>query len=166
MVCCDLRFRLTHLGGKEGRVCVTCHATLINSGYLNRKHYLRHCIVCYPVYYPCVLCNIHLIACVCLTETLRKEQKKVWFADSVLSKNETSSANTTPTHRDSVQTHAPAAAHVVSADLSVSSFLQSVKTQQKTKQNNNNIVFIILNSHKIKTTCVILCNSSLCHHTC
>uniref|UniRef100_A0A8B9HPE3 Zinc finger, FYVE domain containing 9b n=1 Tax=Astyanax mexicanus TaxID=7994 RepID=A0A8B9HPE3_ASTMX len=34
VVCCDLRFRLTHLGGKEGRVCVTCHSTLINSGYL------------------------------------------------------------------------------------------------------------------------------------
>ncbi|GAA6102474.1 zinc finger FYVE domain-containing protein 9 [Tachysurus ichikawai] len=79
VVCCDLRFRLTHLGGKEGRVCVTCHATLIN-------------------------------------KTLRKEQKKVWFADSVLSKNETSSANNTPTHRDSMQTNAPAAAHVVSAD--------------------------------------------------
>lgn len=60
------------------------------------------------------------------TETLRKEQKKVWFADSVLSKNETSSANTTPTHRDSMQTHAPGAAHVVSADVPVSSYLQSL----------------------------------------
>lgn len=30
VVCCDLKFRLTHLGGKEGRVCVTCHSTLIN----------------------------------------------------------------------------------------------------------------------------------------
>lgn len=28
VVCCDLKFRLTHLGGKEGRVCVTCHSTL------------------------------------------------------------------------------------------------------------------------------------------
>ncbi|XP_072517155.1 zinc finger FYVE domain-containing protein 9 isoform X1 [Salminus brasiliensis] len=80
VVCCDLRFRLTHLGGKEGRVCVTCHSTLIN-------------------------------------RTLRKEQKKVWFADSVQSKNESSSANTTPTHMDSIQTHTPAAAQVVSTDL-------------------------------------------------
>ncbi|TSM94695.1 Zinc finger FYVE domain-containing protein 9 [Bagarius yarrelli] len=75
VVCCDLRFRLTHLGGKEGRVCVTCHATLIS-------------------------------------KTLRKDQKKVWFADNVLSKNGTSSADSTPTHRDSTQTHAPAAAHL------------------------------------------------------
>ncbi|XP_062869594.1 zinc finger FYVE domain-containing protein 9 [Trichomycterus rosablanca] len=60
VVCCDLRFRLTHLGGKEGRVCVTCHSTLIN-------------------------------------RTLRKEQKKVWFADNVLPKNETFSADNTPT---------------------------------------------------------------------
>uniref|UniRef100_W5LH80 Zinc finger, FYVE domain containing 9b n=1 Tax=Astyanax mexicanus TaxID=7994 RepID=W5LH80_ASTMX len=74
VVCCDLRFRLTHLGGKEGRVCVTCHSTLIN--------------------------------------TLRKEQKKVWFADSVESKNESSSANNTPTHMDAIQTHTPAAAQV------------------------------------------------------
>ncbi|XP_066503034.1 zinc finger FYVE domain-containing protein 9 isoform X2 [Hoplias malabaricus] len=81
VVCCDLRFRLTHLGGKEGRVCVTCHSTLIN-------------------------------------RTLRKEQKKVWFADSVQPKNESSSANTTPTHIDSIQTHSPAVqAQVVPPDL-------------------------------------------------
>ncbi|XP_059384704.1 LOW QUALITY PROTEIN: zinc finger FYVE domain-containing protein 9 [Carassius carassius] len=30
VVCCDLRFRLTHLSGKEGRVCVTCHSVLMN----------------------------------------------------------------------------------------------------------------------------------------
>ncbi|XP_016312363.1 zinc finger FYVE domain-containing protein 9-like [Sinocyclocheilus anshuiensis] len=30
VACCDLRFRLTHLGGKEGRVCVTCHSALMN----------------------------------------------------------------------------------------------------------------------------------------
>ncbi|KAK3532972.1 hypothetical protein QTP70_006214 [Hemibagrus guttatus] len=37
VVCCDLRFRLTHLGGKEGRVCVTCHATLINNYTVEEK---------------------------------------------------------------------------------------------------------------------------------
>lgn len=77
------------------------------------------------------ICLTTLSSCVFMpvsafTETLRKEQKKVWFADSVLSRNETSSGNTTPTHRDSMQTHAPGAAHVVSADMPVSSFLQSL----------------------------------------
>ncbi|XP_063057505.1 zinc finger FYVE domain-containing protein 9 [Engraulis encrasicolus] len=30
VVCCDQRCRLTHLDGKEGRVCVSCHFTLMN----------------------------------------------------------------------------------------------------------------------------------------
>ncbi|XP_051930214.1 zinc finger FYVE domain-containing protein 9 [Hippocampus zosterae] len=30
-LCSGLKFRLTHLDGKEGRVCVSCHATLIKS---------------------------------------------------------------------------------------------------------------------------------------
>uniref|UniRef100_A0AAY4DUY4 FYVE-type domain-containing protein n=1 Tax=Denticeps clupeoides TaxID=299321 RepID=A0AAY4DUY4_9TELE len=30
VVCCDLRCTLTHLDGKEGRVCVSCHSTLVN----------------------------------------------------------------------------------------------------------------------------------------
>lgn len=33
VVCCDQRCRLSHLDGKEGRVCVSCHFTLMNSGY-------------------------------------------------------------------------------------------------------------------------------------
>ncbi|XP_039511480.1 zinc finger FYVE domain-containing protein 9 isoform X1 [Pimephales promelas] len=62
VVCCDLRFKLTHLGGKEGRVCVTCHSTLIS-------------------------------------RTLRKDQKKVWFADNLLPQSESRSANSSPIHR-------------------------------------------------------------------
>lgn len=31
VVCCDQRCRLTHLDGKEGRVCVSCHFTLMNT---------------------------------------------------------------------------------------------------------------------------------------
>ncbi|XP_076880815.1 zinc finger FYVE domain-containing protein 9 isoform X2 [Brachyhypopomus gauderio] len=99
VVCCDLRFRLSHLGGKEGRVCVTCHSTLMNSGYLMERYYLRH------------HADVN-------TGTLRKEQKKVWFADSVLPRNEVSSTNTSPTHGDSSQTHTPTAAHVESTHLS------------------------------------------------
>lgn len=30
-LCSSLKFRLTHLDGKEGRVCVSCHSTLIKS---------------------------------------------------------------------------------------------------------------------------------------
>ncbi|XP_030647724.1 zinc finger FYVE domain-containing protein 9 [Chanos chanos] len=37
VVCCDLRFRLSHLDGKEGRVCVTCHSTLMNKS-LPKEH--------------------------------------------------------------------------------------------------------------------------------
>ncbi|XP_016150828.1 zinc finger FYVE domain-containing protein 9-like [Sinocyclocheilus grahami] len=62
VVCCDLRFRLTHLGGKEGRVCVTCHSALMN-------------------------------------RTLRKDQKKVWFADNLLPQSESRSANSSPVYR-------------------------------------------------------------------
>ncbi|XP_077058995.1 zinc finger FYVE domain-containing protein 9 [Siphateles boraxobius] len=62
VVCCDLRFKLTHLGGKEGRVCVTCHSTLID-------------------------------------RTLRMDQKKVWFADNLLPRSESRSANSSPIHR-------------------------------------------------------------------
>uniref|UniRef100_A0A667XEA9 Zinc finger, FYVE domain containing 9b n=1 Tax=Myripristis murdjan TaxID=586833 RepID=A0A667XEA9_9TELE len=32
-VCSNLKFRLTHLDGKEGRVCISCHSTLVKSEY-------------------------------------------------------------------------------------------------------------------------------------
>uniref|UniRef100_A0A673XE15 Zinc finger FYVE domain-containing protein 9-like n=1 Tax=Salmo trutta TaxID=8032 RepID=A0A673XE15_SALTR len=32
-VCSGLKFRLTHLDGKEGRVCVSCHSTLVKREY-------------------------------------------------------------------------------------------------------------------------------------
>ncbi|TRY82933.1 hypothetical protein DNTS_008428 [Danionella cerebrum] len=68
-VCCDLRFKLTHLGGKEGRVCVTCHSSLRS----------REC-----------------------PGNQRKEQKKVWFADNVLSQSR--SANSSPINRSECHT--------------------------------------------------------------
>uniref|UniRef100_A0A3B3BJZ6 Zinc finger, FYVE domain containing 9b n=1 Tax=Oryzias melastigma TaxID=30732 RepID=A0A3B3BJZ6_ORYME len=34
-LCSNLKFRLTHLDGKEGRVCVSCHSTLIKSSSAN-----------------------------------------------------------------------------------------------------------------------------------
>lgn len=30
-LCSNLKFRLYHLDGKEGRVCISCHSTLIKS---------------------------------------------------------------------------------------------------------------------------------------
>ncbi|XP_051957198.1 zinc finger FYVE domain-containing protein 9-like isoform X2 [Xyrauchen texanus] len=80
VVCCDLRFKLTHLGGKEGRVCVTCHSTLIN-------------------------------------RTLRKDQKKVWFADNLLPQSESRSANSTPTHRSVSHTQSAKLAQAEVSDL-------------------------------------------------
>lgn len=80
VVCCDLKFRLTHLGGKEGRVCVTCHSTLIN-------------------------------------RTLRKDQKKVWFADSFLPQPESRSANSSPTHQSVSHTQRAELAQAGVSDL-------------------------------------------------
>ncbi|KAI7795486.1 zinc finger FYVE domain-containing protein 9 [Triplophysa rosa] len=80
VVCCDLKFRLTHLGGKEGRVCVTCHSTLIN-------------------------------------RTIRKDQKKVWFADRFLSQPESRSANCSPTHRSTSHTQRAELAQAEVSDL-------------------------------------------------
>uniref|UniRef100_A0A8C2DNK6 Zinc finger, FYVE domain containing 9b n=1 Tax=Cyprinus carpio TaxID=7962 RepID=A0A8C2DNK6_CYPCA len=77
VVCCDLRFRLTHLGGKEGRVCVTCHSALMS----------RECRGGFSTY---VLSHIR---------TLRKDQKKVWFADNLLPQSESRSANSSPVYR-------------------------------------------------------------------
>uniref|UniRef100_A0A673XCV0 Zinc finger FYVE domain-containing protein 9-like n=1 Tax=Salmo trutta TaxID=8032 RepID=A0A673XCV0_SALTR len=53
-VCSGLKFRLTHLDGKEGRVCVSCHSTLV------------------------------------------KRERKVWFADEILSNEKSDSAPCTP----------------------------------------------------------------------
>ncbi|KAK9966384.1 hypothetical protein ABG768_003497 [Culter alburnus] len=80
VVCCDLRFKLTHLGGKEGRVCVTCHSTLIN-------------------------------------RTLRKDQKKVWFADNLLPQSESRSANSSPIHRSASHTQRAELAQAEVTDL-------------------------------------------------
>uniref|UniRef100_A0A671QNI3 Zinc finger FYVE domain-containing protein 9-like n=1 Tax=Sinocyclocheilus anshuiensis TaxID=1608454 RepID=A0A671QNI3_9TELE len=70
VACCDLRFRLTHLGGKEGRVCVTCHSALMNRDYND----------------------------VISSGTLRKDQKKVWFVDN-LPQSESRSDNSSPVYR-------------------------------------------------------------------
>ncbi|KAF6726407.1 Zinc finger FYVE domain-containing protein 9 [Oryzias melastigma] len=58
-LCSNLKFRLTHLDGKEGRVCVSCHSTLIK-------------------------------------RTPPKSQRKVWFADEILTTQQSESAPTTP----------------------------------------------------------------------
>ncbi|KAK2874465.1 hypothetical protein Q8A67_021618 [Cirrhinus molitorella] len=80
VVCCDLRFKLTHLGGKEGRVCVTCHSALMN-------------------------------------RTLRKDQKKVWFADNLLPQSESRSANSSPVHRSVSHTERAELAQAEVSDL-------------------------------------------------
>uniref|UniRef100_A0A8C1WP82 Zinc finger, FYVE domain containing 9b n=1 Tax=Cyprinus carpio TaxID=7962 RepID=A0A8C1WP82_CYPCA len=79
VVCCDLRYKLTHLGGKEGRVCVTCHSALMN----------RECRGGFPF----------TMMLFFLSGTLRKDQKKVWFADNLLPQCESRSANSSPLHR-------------------------------------------------------------------
>ncbi|MEQ2204545.1 hypothetical protein XENOCAPTIV_014968, partial [Xenoophorus captivus] len=58
-LCTSLKFRLTHLDGKEGRVCVSCHSTLIK-------------------------------------RTPPRGNRRVWFADEILSGQRSESAPTTP----------------------------------------------------------------------
>uniref|UniRef100_A0A8C1JKS2 Zinc finger, FYVE domain containing 9b n=1 Tax=Cyprinus carpio TaxID=7962 RepID=A0A8C1JKS2_CYPCA len=87
VVCCDLRYKLTHLGGKEGRVCVTCHSALMN----------RECRGGFPW-------------------TLRKDQKKVWFADNLLPQCESRSANSSPLHRSVSHTERAEAGDEVSGN--------------------------------------------------
>ncbi|MED6272972.1 hypothetical protein CHARACLAT_002070 [Characodon lateralis] len=58
-LCTNLKFRLTHLDGKEGRVCVSCHSTLIK-------------------------------------RTPPRGNRRVWFADEILSGQRSESAPTTP----------------------------------------------------------------------
>ncbi|KTF93112.1 hypothetical protein cypCar_00033294 [Cyprinus carpio] len=74
------QYKLTHLGGKEGRVCVTCHSALMN-------------------------------------RTLRKDQKKVWFADNLLPQCESRSANSSPLHRSVSHTERAELAQAEVSDL-------------------------------------------------
>nr|XP_009304190.1 zinc finger FYVE domain-containing protein 9 [Danio rerio] len=94
VVCCDLRYKLTHLGGKEGRVCVTCHSTLIN-------------------------------------RTLRKDQKKVWFADNVLPQSESRSANSSPIHRSVSHTQSAGLAQADVSDLRAADEVSGLSSNTK-----------------------------------
>ncbi|XP_041861397.1 zinc finger FYVE domain-containing protein 9 [Melanotaenia boesemani] len=58
-LCSNLKFRLTHLDGKEGRVCVSCHSTLIK-------------------------------------RTPPRRKRRVWFADEIVTDQQSESAPTTP----------------------------------------------------------------------
>uniref|UniRef100_A0A8C7WNH7 Zinc finger, FYVE domain containing 9b n=1 Tax=Oryzias sinensis TaxID=183150 RepID=A0A8C7WNH7_9TELE len=71
-LCSSLKFRLTHLDGKEGRVCVSCHSTLIKSTKADGWMTLFS------------------------TGTPPKSQRKVWFADETLASQQSESAPTTP----------------------------------------------------------------------
>lgn len=42
-LCSSLKFKLTHLDGKEGRVCISCHSALIKS---ERHFFFRYCCSC------------------------------------------------------------------------------------------------------------------------
>lgn len=84
------------------------------------------------------------------TGTLRKEQKKVWFADSVQPKNESSSASTTPTHGDLIQTLTPAVAQMVSADLPVSFFPSLTRSISVFLSSFVDVEFLIEEMHRTK----------------
>uniref|UniRef100_H2MPK7 Zinc finger, FYVE domain containing 9b n=1 Tax=Oryzias latipes TaxID=8090 RepID=H2MPK7_ORYLA len=67
-LCSSLKFRLTHLDGKEGRVCDSCHSTLIKNGWMTLFS----------------------------TGTPAKSQRKVWFADETLASQQSESAPSSP----------------------------------------------------------------------
>uniref|UniRef100_A0A7N8YI57 Zinc finger, FYVE domain containing 9b n=1 Tax=Mastacembelus armatus TaxID=205130 RepID=A0A7N8YI57_9TELE len=70
-LCSNLKFRLTHLDGKEGRVCVSCHSTLIKRNLVSK---------------------INLFS----SGTPPRGKRRVWFADEILTKKQSESAPTTP----------------------------------------------------------------------
>lgn len=105
VVCCDLRFKLTHLGGKEGRVCVTCHSTL-----MNRECCGGFCLWAFTHY-------LNSYNDVISSGTLRKDQKKVWFADHLLLQSESRSANSSPIHRSVSHTERAELAQAVWLDM-------------------------------------------------
>uniref|UniRef100_A0A3Q1CC68 FYVE-type domain-containing protein n=1 Tax=Amphiprion ocellaris TaxID=80972 RepID=A0A3Q1CC68_AMPOC len=76
-LCSNLKFRLTHLDGKEGRVCVSCHSTLIKSEH-----------------------TLFTVAAL-QSHTLKRKKtlmgkRRVWFADEILANKQSESAPTTP----------------------------------------------------------------------
>uniref|UniRef100_A0A096LZ06 Zinc finger, FYVE domain containing 9b n=1 Tax=Poecilia formosa TaxID=48698 RepID=A0A096LZ06_POEFO len=72
-LCSNLKFRLTHLDGKEGRVCVSCHSELVKS-----KDMLYQSVMSSP------------------SGTPPRGKRRVWFADEILTGQQSESAPATP----------------------------------------------------------------------
>uniref|UniRef100_A0A6Q2YAJ1 FYVE-type domain-containing protein n=1 Tax=Esox lucius TaxID=8010 RepID=A0A6Q2YAJ1_ESOLU len=89
-VCSGLKFRLTHLDGKEGRVCVSCHSTLVKSVYYIHHHNLADIN---SVLFRSL--GQHAFSLFSLG-TPPRGRRRVWFADEIPSNDKSDSAPCTP----------------------------------------------------------------------
>uniref|UniRef100_A0A3Q0S0P4 Zinc finger, FYVE domain containing 9b n=1 Tax=Amphilophus citrinellus TaxID=61819 RepID=A0A3Q0S0P4_AMPCI len=88
-LCSSLKFRLTHLDGKEGRVCVSCHSTLIKSECSFFFFFLLLlCSYCARFF----LSHSYIFS----SGTSPRGKRRVWFADEILTDQHSESAPTTP----------------------------------------------------------------------
>lgn len=85
-LCSSLKFKLTHLDGKEGRVCISCHSELIKS---ERNFFLGIAVVVFLK-----SCRNH--SCILSSGMSPKGKRRVWFADEILTNKHSESAPTTP----------------------------------------------------------------------
>uniref|UniRef100_A0AAX7UR10 FYVE-type domain-containing protein n=1 Tax=Astatotilapia calliptera TaxID=8154 RepID=A0AAX7UR10_ASTCA len=85
-LCSSLKFKLTHLDGKEGRVCISCHSALIKS---ERNFILGIAVVVFLK-----SCRNH--SCILSSGMSPKGKRRVWFADEILTNKHSESAPTTP----------------------------------------------------------------------
>uniref|UniRef100_A0A8C8HXS5 FYVE-type domain-containing protein n=1 Tax=Oncorhynchus tshawytscha TaxID=74940 RepID=A0A8C8HXS5_ONCTS len=98
-VCSGLKFRLTHLDGKEGRVCVSCHSTLVKREYHMTTLLCNECLIkligaiCRHLFPSILLTFSHVC---CSLGTPPRGRRKVWFADEILSNEKSDSAPCTP----------------------------------------------------------------------
>lgn len=85
-LCSNLKFKLTHLDGKEGRVCVSCHSALIRSEL--------NCLFFVVVF--CKKKNTEVTPTWSPSGTPPGGKRKVCFADEILANQQSESAPTTP----------------------------------------------------------------------
>ncbi|KAJ8011050.1 hypothetical protein DPEC_G00054160 [Dallia pectoralis] len=112
-VCCSLKSRMGYMDGKEARVCVTCHSTLLNapSGGVpnqspNPNNPADYCSTIPPLLQvsapsapPTVMVPVGVLRTPGSdgsTGLLPREQRRVWFADGILPNGEAAKSSKPP----------------------------------------------------------------------
>ena len=100
-LCSSLKFRLTHLDGKEGRVCISCHSTLIKSERcfffsLSFLFFFFFFFFFYRLILKWKFASSYIFnSYIFPSGTPPRGKRRVWFADEILNK-QSESAPTTP----------------------------------------------------------------------